>query len=110
MSNAVPARVRTLIERFLGDAGLTPLELRRAVFARAHAFGSGAAGPPPVADDLAGWVDTIAVTPSAAGDAGVARLKAAGYSDDDIIEVTEAAALGASLARLEIAYRVTDDA
>lgn len=109
MSSALPARVRTLMDSFLGDRGTTPLELRRAVLARAHAFGSGAASRPPVADDLAGWVDTIAVNPSTASDADVARLKAAGYTDDDIIEVTEAAALGASLARLEIAYRVTGD-
>ena len=61
-------------------------------------------------DDLVDWVDTIAVSPSTASDADVLRLKAAGYSEDDIIEITEAAALGASLARLEIAYRVIGEA
>ena len=109
MSTAVPARVRTLIDRFLGDRGVTPVELRRAVFDRAHAFGSGATTQPPVTSGLAAWVDTIAVNPSAASDADVERLRAAGYTEDDIIEVTEAAALGASLARLEIAYRITGD-
>jgi alkylhydroperoxidase family enzyme len=107
VSNAIPVRVRTLIDKFLGDRGTTPLELRKAVFDRAHAFGSGATSQPPVAQDLASWVDMIAANASAATDADLARLVAAGYTEDDIIEVTEAAALGASLARLEIAYRIT---
>ena len=108
--NAIPARVRTLIDKFFGDHGTTPLATRRAVFKRAHTLGSGSASPPPVADELVDWVDTLAINPSAASDAGVAALKRAGYSEDDIIEITEAAALGASLARLEIAYRIIGEA
>ena len=105
----MPARVRRLIDNFLGDHGVTPREVRAAVYARAHAFGSGLTEQPPVSEDLTRWVDIIACNPPAASDADIAALKAAGYSEDDIIEVTEAAALGASMARLEIAYRVTGD-
>lgn len=96
--------------RFLGDHGMAPLTVRKATYERAHALGGGAATQPPVTDDLVDWVDTIAVSPSTASDADVLRLKAAAYSEDDIIEITEAAALGASLARLEIAYRVIGEA
>ena len=110
MSKAIPERVRTLMAKFLGHHGVAPLAVRTATYERAHALGSGAATQPPVNDDLVGWVDTIAANPSAASDGDVARLKAAGYSEDDIIEITEAAALGASLARLEIAYRVIGEA
>ena len=110
MSNAIPARVRTLVDKFFGGHGMTPLATRTGVFERAHALGSGAANPPPVADDLVDWVDTVATNPSCASDDGVAALKRAGYAEDDIIEITEAAALGASLARLEIAYSIIEEA
>lgn len=96
--------------KFLGDHGVAPPAVRTAAYERAHALGSGAATPPSVNDDLVAWVDTIAVNPSTASDADVVQLRAAGYSEDDIIEITEAAALGASLARLEIAYRVIGEA
>lgn len=98
------------MEKFLGRDGKTPLAVRTAVYERARALGSGAASEIPVNDDLVEWVDRIAVTPSSASDDDVLRLKAAGYSEDDIVEITEAAALGASLARLETAYRVIGEA
>ena len=110
VGNAIPDRVRTLIDKFLGDRGVTPLAVRQSAFDRARALGSGAATQPPVADELVGWVDMIAVNPSRASDADVDELKDSGFSEDDIIEITEAAALGASLARLEVAYRIIDEA
>jgi len=110
VSKAIPERVRTLMERFLGDHGVAPLAVRKAAYERARALGSGAPTQLTLHDDLVDWVETIAVNPSTASDAGVLELKAAGYSEDDIVEITEAAALGASLARLETAYRVIGEA
>lgn len=96
--------------KFLGDHGITPVAVRKATYERAHTLASGADTRPPLNDDLVDWVDRIAANPSTATDADILRLKSAGYSEDDIIEITEAAALGASLARLEIAYRVIGEA
>lgn len=110
MGKAIPERVRTLMAKFLGDHGVAPPDVRKAAYERARALGSGPATQLPLNDDLVDWVDTIAVNPSTATDADILRLKAAGYSEDDIVEITEAAALGASLARLETAYRVIAEA
>lgn len=58
---------------------------------------------PAVPHDLAGYLDKVAAAAYSIGDTDLDRLRTAGHSEDEIIELTEAAALGASLARLDIA-------
>ena len=97
-----PAPVERLIEGFLTGPSITPPHLRRAVMDRAAALAPGAALPA-VPSDLAGYVDKVATAAYSLEDTDHDRLRTAGHSEDEIIELTEAAALGASLARLDIA-------
>ena len=58
---------------------------------------------PTVPSDVAGYVDRVATAAYTLGDTDLDKLRSAGHSEDEVIELTEAAALGASLARLDIA-------
>ena len=100
-----PAAVERLIEGFLTGPSITPPHVRRTVMDRAAALARGEA-PPAVPSDLAGYVDRVATAAHSLGDTDLDSLRAAGHSEDEIIELTEAAALGASLARLDIALAV----
>jgi len=97
-----PAPVERLIEGFLTGPSITPPHFRRAVMDRAAALARGEALPA-VPSDLAGYLDKVATAAYSLGDTDLDRLRTAGHSEDEIIELTEAAALGASLARLDIA-------
>ena len=102
-----PAPVERLIEGFLTGPSITPPHLRKAVMDRAAALARGEA-PPAVPPDLAGYLDKVATAAYSLGDTDLDGLRAAGHSEDEIIELTEAAALGASLARLDIALEAID--
>jgi hypothetical protein len=83
--------------------GMTPVELRRAVFDRAQ--GKPSKLPP----ELEAWADRVAKTAWEATDEEVASLRAAGHSEDAVFELTIAAALGASLFRLDQALGLLED-
>jgi hypothetical protein len=102
-------RYAALTERLLSSVvsspGHAPVELRRAVLARAAQLGTArtparAAGAP-VPPALIGYVDKVARHAYTVGDDDLAALRRAGHSDDALFEVTVAAALGAALGRLE---------
>jgi alkylhydroperoxidase family enzyme len=101
MATLRPARVNAVLDAFLSSACATPLDLRRAVLARAQALSCGACELPKVPSAIAPWVDKVTLAAQTATDDDVAALVGDGYSEDAILEITEAAALGASLARLD---------
>jgi len=96
----------SLVAAVQSSPGETTPELRRAVVARA---GTPDAHASDVPDDLRGWVDTVARHAYRTTEQDVARLRAAGYTEDQIFELTVAAAFGAAHARLERALAVLDE-
>ena len=54
-----------------------------------------------VPDDLEAYVDKVALHAYKVVDGDIAKLKEAGYSEDEIFEVTVAASVGAALERLD---------
>jgi len=93
---AFTARV---VDGVLTKPGQAPVELRRAVFARAARLGG--SGPEDVPPALAVYVDKVARHAYRVTDEDLATLQRAGHSDDALFEVTVSAALGAALGRLE---------
>ena len=93
---ALTARV---VDGVLTKPGQAPVELRRAVFARAARLGG--SGPEDVPPALAVYVDKVARHAYRVTDEDLATLQRAGHSDDALFEVTVSAALGAALGRLE---------
>jgi hypothetical protein len=83
----------------LDSRGVTDPALRKAV-------ASGSEGLP---SDLAPVIDTIRRHAYKITDEDLAKLKAAGRSEDEIFELTCAAALGVSLYRCERALATLDD-
>jgi alkylhydroperoxidase family enzyme len=77
--------------------------LRRAAFAHAAADATGAARPSgEMPAPLAAFVDKVTRRAYAVVDADVDALRAAGLSEDAILEAVLATATGAGLARLDI--------
>ncbi len=72
--------------------------LRRAAFER----GAGRAGDVPLPEPLGRFVDKVTSQAYKVTDRDVAELRAAGYSEDAILEAVLATAAGAGLARLEV--------
>ncbi len=103
-----PSRFGTEVSRLetavLAGPGATAPELRRAVAERAGRLAVGGAVPA-IADELAPYVDKVALHAYKVLDRDVEALKSAGYSEDEIFEVTVAAALGSALVRLESGLR-----
>lgn len=63
-------------------------------------------GESAIPDQLDSYADTVIRHAYMVADADMERLKAAGYSDDQVFEVTVAAAVGAGVSRLERALRL----
>jgi alkylhydroperoxidase family enzyme len=100
-SSGYPVDVHQLARAVLEGSGETPVALRRAVEARAARLAAGDRPDLPLPAELDGFVRQVALRATEVTDGDIARLRAAGYSEDAIFEVTVAAALGAGLARLE---------
>jgi alkylhydroperoxidase family enzyme len=84
----------------LGDDGHLPSDTRRAVEALSAELGGGPAGEG-VPDDLAAFVEKVALHAYKTTDADIEKLKEAGYSEDAIFELIVSAAVGAGRARYE---------
>jgi alkylhydroperoxidase family enzyme len=96
-------------DSLLDADGDLPREMRAAAFASAAA----AAGRPvpdaaPLPEPLAAFVAKVMEEAYRIDDADVDALRAAGYSDDAILEAVLATAVGAGLARLEIGLGAID--
>lgn len=95
------ARIR---EAVLDGPGETPAALRRAVAARSGELASGRAETA-VPDELAPYLDKVALHAYKVVDSDVENLKDSGYSEDALFELTVAAAVGSALERLEAGRR-----
>src|SRR5262249_17510231 len=63
-----------------------------------------------LAEPLSGYVEKLRLHAYRVEDNDIERLRAAGYSEDQIFEVTIAAALGASDARLRVGLAALNEA
>ena len=84
----------------LGEKGLTSIELRQAVAAKA-AFIAGSEEDSVIPENLRGWVEKVTKYAYKTLDSDIEQLKKAGYSEDEIFEITVAAAHGAARVRFE---------
>jgi alkylhydroperoxidase family enzyme len=104
---SLPASLQEAVDALLTSPGATEPSLRRVVLerlrsreARAHAP---AAADLPLA--LADFLDKLAERPWTICDADFTRLRAAGYSDDQLYELTLASSIGAGLRRFDAGLR-----
>lgn len=95
----LPSKLQAAVDALLTQPGATRTELRRAVLE----YTRSSAAPAPEA--LREFVDKIAERPWTVSDEDFARLRAAGYSEDELYEVTLAAAIGAGLQRFDAGLR-----
>jgi alkylhydroperoxidase family enzyme len=100
----IPSRLQKALESLLGSRGDTDPALRRAVLQRTRT-GIGEAPEP-----LQAFAGKIAGQPWTVTDEDFLRLRAAGYSEDQIFEVVLAAALGAGLQRFDAGLRALKNA
>ncbi|HMF89086.1 MAG TPA: hypothetical protein VKL40_00475 [Candidatus Angelobacter sp.] len=99
----LPPKLQTAVNALLTQPGATERELRRAVLERTR---SAAAQIP---EALREFVEKIADRPWTVSDQDFARLRAAGYSEDELYEVTLAAAIGAGLQRFDAGLRALEE-
>src|SRR5262245_29056229 len=95
---AVVQRMREALEQRPGD---TAGALRRSVIDRAAALSGAARAHGEIPADISGYVEKVALHAYRITDEDIAELKAAGYSEDAILEITLSAALGAGMSRME---------
>jgi len=91
MKPVYPAELRRMIEALENTPGATAPALRRAVRDRTAALPA----------EIAGYVEKVTLHAYRITDDDIAALKAAGYSEDAILEITYSAALGAGIARMD---------
>lgn len=99
-----------MIEKLLGFAGESSRELRGAVFAATR---SGTTAPDAsglMASEVRELVEKIDRRPWTVSDEDFARMRQAGYSEDQIFELTVAAAVGAGARRFEAGLRAIEAA
>ena len=99
-----PLFLEKAIAALLGASGHTEQVLRRAVFDRVR-LGTGA-----VPEEWSALVEKIAERPWTVNDGDLARLLAAGPSEDHIYELLLAAAAGAGMRRVDAGLRAMAEA
>jgi alkylhydroperoxidase family enzyme len=97
MKKNFPQMVEALTQRTLDGTGKLDPELRREV---AEYTADLTPGNTVIPRNFLTYVSKVAMHSYKVTDADINRLKAAGYSEDDLYELTISAALGAGLARL----------
>jgi alkylhydroperoxidase family enzyme len=95
----LPSELQESVHALLTHPGHTEPSLRRALLEHMRS----GAGPVPAV--LREFVDKIATRPWTISDDDFTRLRAAGYSDDQLYELTLACALGAGLQRFDAGLR-----
>ncbi|HKF24217.1 MAG TPA: hypothetical protein VKE93_21795 [Candidatus Angelobacter sp.] len=95
----LPSELQSAVNSLLNQPGATELQLRRALLERTRS------GEGQVPDVLREFVEKIAARPWTVNDEDFARLRASGFSDDQLYELTLACALGAGLQRFEAGLR-----
>ena len=100
----LPVHLQKAIDALFSQPGGTEVLLRCGVLGR-NRCGAG-----PVPSVLQSFVDKIACCPWTVADEDFARLRDAGYSEDELYEITLAAALGAGLQRFDAGLRAIEEA
>jgi|SRR5215831_16029011 len=100
----LPSELQAAVDALLSQPGATQIELRRVLLECTRA------GAGPVPEALRQFADKIAERPWTVSDDDFARLRAAGFSDEQLYEVTLACALGAGLQRFDAGLRALEEA
>ena len=100
----LPSELQAAVDALLSQPGTTEPVLRRRLLERTRANGG------PVPDILRDFVDKIAGRPWDINDEDFARLRTAGFSEDQLYELTLACALGAGLRRFDAGLRALEEA
>jgi alkylhydroperoxidase family enzyme len=100
----LPPSLQKAVDALLTSPGATQPSLRRLVLERMR---SGRMEPsaPALPQALAEFLAKLAERPWSILDADFARLRAAGYSDDQLYELTLASSIGAGLRRFDAGLR-----
>jgi hypothetical protein len=96
-----PPKVQKAADALLTRPARCTPELRQAVANYAARLGGAAGEAVELPANLVDFVRKVALNAYETTDADLARLKASGYSDDEIFEIAFCASLGAGLGRLE---------
>jgi hypothetical protein len=102
-SNCSP-KVRQLVETFFDDnpnRGATSPELRRVIDSYAAHLSRTGWARATIPPELEAYVRKVTLYAYKVTDKDIVKLKALGYSEDDLFEITLSAALGAGRTRLE---------
>ena len=101
MSDLLPGKVQQLLKSLFSPHGRTSPALRQAI----EAYGEASAGinrtPDTIPANLTNYLDKVARNAYKVTDKDIARLKAAGYSEDEIFEITWNVAVGAGVGRMK---------
>jgi hypothetical protein len=100
--NRHSAAIERLRRSVLEGPGHTDRELRRAVAAYAGELWWYGKTEVPIPDELKPYLDKVTLSAYKVVDEDVEALRAAGYSEDGILEVTLACALGCGIRSLEV--------
>jgi alkylhydroperoxidase family enzyme len=100
----LPSPLQDAIDALLGQPGTTDSKLRQVVLEHARS------GDGQVPEVLCDFVEKIAARPWTVSDEDFARLRDAGFSDDQLYELTLACALGAGLQRFDAGLRALEEA
>jgi alkylhydroperoxidase family enzyme len=101
MTVSYPPKVQKALDALLNNPAKCTPELRQAVEAYAARLGGSAGEAPELPANLVDYVRKVALNAYETTDGDLARLKEAGYSEDEIFEITYCASLGAGLGRME---------
>ena len=101
MSATFQQRVERLLATLLTSPAALTTETREAAMARAAATGGSTRTGGEVPPGLAAFVDKVALYAYKVTDGDFDRIRAAGYSEDQLFEATLGAATGAAWARLD---------
>ncbi len=104
MKSNYPPKVQKLVETFFGDnpnRGATSPELRRAIEGYAAHLSRTGWATATIPPELEAYVRKVTLYAYKVTDEDIAKLKALGYTEDDLFEITISAALGAGRTRLE---------
>jgi len=96
-----PLKVKRAVDALLNNPARCTPALRYAVEAYAAKLGGGTGDAPELPANLVDYVRKVALHAYETTDADLARLREAGYSDDEIFEITLCASIGAGLGRME---------
>ncbi|HEX6135862.1 MAG TPA: hypothetical protein VFZ24_17950 [Longimicrobiales bacterium] len=96
------AAVALLREAVLRGPGVTDAKLRAAVESHAARLsGRSEAGADAIPQDVAAFVEKVALHAWRIADEDIAALRRAGWTEDAVFEIAASAALGAGVGRLE---------